>query len=279
MKISKNITKINILIISVSIVVLIFADFPSAKSENGNTIYVDSNGSADYKSIQEAIDAADEGDTIHVNSGTYFENIVINKTINLVGSGKDKTIIDGSGIGNVIRLAPSSNWVNITGFTIQNSGFGEYRAGIDVDSDYHIIYENIVRNCRYGIELEFWGHNCRVISNTIKENVYGILAYSIIPNNNTISRNNFVGNDVNAYDDSNSSWSYLINGNYWDDYTGEDKNGDGIGDTPYDIPGGSAQDEYPRIKPFQTPGFEVLIFIVAVALAFIILRKKRQIPN
>ena len=40
-------------------------------------------------------------------------------------------------------------------------------------------------------------------------------------------------------------------GNYWDDYTGSDENHDGIGDTPYNISGGSNQDLYPLMHHFE----------------------------
>ena len=38
--------------------------------------------------------------------------------------------------------------------------------------------------------------------------------------------------------------------NYWDDYTGSDSNNDGIGDTPYPVPGGTSQDNYPLMHPY-----------------------------
>ena len=44
--------------------------FPSVIAE-GNTIYVDNDGGADYTSIQDAVDAASDRDTIYVYSGTY----------------------------------------------------------------------------------------------------------------------------------------------------------------------------------------------------------------
>jgi len=49
--------------------------------------------------IQDLIDNASDGDTIYIPSGIYYENIIINKAINLIGEDKDTTIIDGGGIG------------------------------------------------------------------------------------------------------------------------------------------------------------------------------------
>ena len=67
---------------------------------------------------------------------------------------------------------------------------------------------------------------------------------------NTIYYNNFLNNTDNSYDGYINTW-YNINkslGNYWDDYTGNDSNGDGVGDTPYFIPGGNNEDKYPLME-------------------------------
>ncbi|UCG70293.1 MAG: hypothetical protein JSV09_04550 [Thermoplasmata archaeon] len=87
----------------------------------GTILYVNETGSdGAYFNIQWAIDDANDGDTIFVYSGTYHEQIVINKSINLIGEDRKNTIIDANGFLDVIKV--TSNWVNITGFTLRESG-------------------------------------------------------------------------------------------------------------------------------------------------------------
>ena len=71
-------------------------------------------------SIQGAINNASTGDTIVVKAGTYYEHVVVNNTVTLIGENKSTTIIDGNGTGIVI-LSNASN-VEIREFTIQNGG-------------------------------------------------------------------------------------------------------------------------------------------------------------
>ena len=49
----------------------------------------------DYSTIQLGINNANPGDTIFVRNGVYYENIIIEKKITLVGENKNNTIIDG----------------------------------------------------------------------------------------------------------------------------------------------------------------------------------------
>jgi nitrous oxidase accessory protein NosD len=104
-------------------------------------------------------------------------------------------------------------------------------------------------------------------------------------NNNTVYHNNFIDNALQAFDESDNTWDneILQQGNYWDDYIGLDANDDGIGDNPYNISGGSL-DRYPLIEIYtkkpetqkQTPGFEIMISIVAIALFLFYERKNRK---
>jgi parallel beta-helix repeat protein len=81
---------------------------------------VEAHGEADFDTIQEAIDHASVGDTIFVRRGTYYENVIVDRTVSLVGEDVSTTIIDGNGTGHVVNIV--TNYVNVTGFTVQNSG-------------------------------------------------------------------------------------------------------------------------------------------------------------
>jgi parallel beta-helix repeat protein len=70
-----------------------FEDYNS----NGNILYVGGEGPNNYTKIQDAINNAIDGDTVFVynDSSPYYESIIVDKAINLVGEDKDTTIIAG----------------------------------------------------------------------------------------------------------------------------------------------------------------------------------------
>ena len=138
----------------------------------GATLYVNTTGSGGaYTSIQDAINASSSNDTVYVYSGTYFENIVINKTINFTGQDISNTIIDGGNSGDVIYI--NADWVNVSGFTVKNSGY-----------QWSPIYDS-------GIKLENAG-NCSIINNNITDNKVGIRLSNF--NDSIISNNIFFSN-------------------------------------------------------------------------------------
>jgi len=70
-----------------------------------------------YDNIQDAIDdAGNPGDTIFVAAGTYSENLVIDKSLYLLGASSATTIIDGGYNGNTVNITSSD--VTLSGFTV-----------------------------------------------------------------------------------------------------------------------------------------------------------------
>lgn len=212
--------------------------------KNGNTLYVGGSGPNNYTKIQDAINDASDGDTVFVydDSSPYYESLVINKEINLIGENKSTTVIDGRDAGDVVYI--TVDWVNITGFTIlsdknfvtciivrgnqnnisKNTIEGKAGYGISVTGDYNCINKNCIRNNSIGIRCE--GSHTIVFNNNISINSYGIhilRGKGIMGGFNEIHHNNFIANKMHAI----FSWCCGIwivdilnvanwNTNYWD---------------------------------------------------------------
>ena len=103
-----------------------------------------------FDSIQDAINAATEEDRIIVYAGTYSENIVINKTsLDVFGEDRSLTTIDASDSGNAVTISNAS--VDLSGFTIQDSGTSADNAAVYVNADYCTIVDNIITSGKHGI--------------------------------------------------------------------------------------------------------------------------------
>ena len=77
----------------------------------------------DYLTIQEAINAANNGDSIFVRNGTYYENVIVNKSVSLVGENRETTIIDGRSAAGDIAIDVSAYNSAIRNFTIYINGW------------------------------------------------------------------------------------------------------------------------------------------------------------
>lgn len=121
----------------------------------------------DQPTIQQGADAADPGDTVLVRAGTYYEHVVIDKSLTLQGEGRDMTTIDGGGDGVVIHL--EADHVTIAGLTVingrrailvhgseavvitNNRFFQHYEAAVSlVDSNNVILDGNEIHDSQFG---------------------------------------------------------------------------------------------------------------------------------
>ncbi len=229
-----------------------------------------------FSSVLEAVSDPDthDGDTVFVRSGTYPENVIIQKSISLIGENKYTTILDGGGKNDVIVIINSS--VTVREFTIRNCGHEFHDAGIDIWSDNNQItdtiivdnspsgiklmqtahYNNISHNLigRIGSDANYYGifiddnaSNNMITENIITHNYYGVKAAPLSQGNN-IYYNDFIGNTFSAYDEGANLWSdgYGL-GNNWSDYDGVDNDHNGIGDMPYFIAPYGASDDFPSM--------------------------------
>ena len=122
------------------------------------TISVDDDGPADFSSIQAGIDTSDDGDTVIVEKGVYFENIHFKGKNIIVASTDPKdprvvtsTIIDGGQLGSVVTFAGMENaQCVLSGFTIRNgyqpSLVGRSGGGICGGSETDHTHATIVNN-------------------------------------------------------------------------------------------------------------------------------------
>jgi nitrous oxidase accessory protein len=171
----------------------------STSVSSGNILYVGGNGTGNYTRIQDAIDNASDGDTVFVfdDSSPYYENVVVNKSINLIGEEKNTTIIDGTTSGNGLDI--SADNVKIVGFTINNCSNG---AGICLYSNNCIITDNIISYNIAGILIGI-------------ETYYGVDSYEptviLSCGYNTITNNLIIGNEGLGIGLSNEN--NTVNGN------------------------------------------------------------------
>ena len=122
----------------------------------------------DYPTIQKAINAAKPGDTILVSPGIYYESIVIDKPISLIGESRENTFIMGSEVGKRgeggVIISISSVTVKVSGFRIGDPEVPHMFGIVLENSTKSVISNNIIFNNYY------WGIWLRSSNNSIIEN-------------------------------------------------------------------------------------------------------------
>jgi parallel beta-helix repeat protein len=208
------------------------------------------------------------------------DNIISNAIEGFFLVHSDNNIITGNTIFQVYGnpLTYSSN--NIISDNIIKNNI-RYGTGLWYSSNNNTIYENeIVNNTENGIVVYeslsntislnrirnnlmsgivlYYASSNTIYGNTIADNRDYGLKVLYTSTNNHVHHNGFIENAPrNSLDSFTNIWDdgYPSGGNYWSDFDeasegAYDNDGDGIVDSPYSIPGGSNQDNYPLMTPY-----------------------------
>lgn len=142
-------------------------DIATAHS-NGDTLYVGGSGPDNYTTIQAAVDVASDGDTIFVydDSSPYIGEVLIDKSIELVGEKRDTTVIEA--VDNVAVWIDAEN-VTMSGFTVsvEEQELYDFGCGVYVDT-----YSDNATIC-----------NTRFVNNYTYVGVYSLSHYNTLSGN------------------------------------------------------------------------------------------------
>jgi hypothetical protein len=156
------------------------------------TWHIKQDGTGDFTSIQEGIDASTDSDTVLVYPGTYYENIIYNSKNITVASLElttgnaayiDSTIIDGQRQDSCVRVMDQETDANIQGLTLTNGQGHQYQYSAGNRGGGVLVYDH----CTFNIT------NC-IIKKNYASSGGGIHLgyYSIINISGTSILNNYV---------------------------------------------------------------------------------------
>jgi Ca2+-binding RTX toxin-like protein len=143
----------------------------------------------EFPTIQAAINAARNGDTIQISAGVYRESLIINKSIYLVGAGRT-TVIQPGANNNGIQLGAGSSGTTISGVRVHDGRAGVLTTArlenITIENSF---FDNLER---YAVQISNGTKNAIVRGNTIRNVNVGVQVLSDaadITNNVVVSDN------------------------------------------------------------------------------------------
>ena len=145
-------------------------------SVDGDDLQGDGSIENPFESIQAAINFSENGDSVDVSEGTYFEFVNTRyRQIDIVGRGMGSSIIDGMNLGRPVLI---NNAVYFAGFTIQNANVvdpnDDRGGGMLISGDGGATIENCLFTDNYcaqnGDHLKFGTGAPNIIKNCIFQN-------------------------------------------------------------------------------------------------------------
>jgi hypothetical protein len=166
-------------------------------------------------SIQKCIDYCVAGDTIIVANGTYYESLVVNKYLSLIGSSMDSTIIDGTALDNTTVYFQSDGY--IVNFSVKGKGFGI----ANTVCIYTVLSDALIKLCRVSNSYTGIGlvESSSLVDKCIMNNVecgygtYSSSTYSPIISNSIIYINSPSGIGIEIGEGANTALNNIILGN------------------------------------------------------------------
>jgi len=144
--------------------------------------------------IQDSMDNAIAGDRICLKDGTHNENVYVDKRLSLLSENGSTNCIVNATNSNHPVFNVAANYVNISGFTVQNAT-GTTAAGIRLEEvSYCNISGNAAANNNYGIYLSNADNN--ITCNWVHGNTQRGFHLTGGSTGNNISHNNIVANGV-----------------------------------------------------------------------------------
>ncbi|MGZ4863395.1 MAG: right-handed parallel beta-helix repeat-containing protein [Halobacteriota archaeon] len=161
-------------LIKLLIISLVLAACISASINRVSAAELKVGGQGQYQTISAAVKAANAGDTILVSPGTYIENIIVNKPLNIVSTnGAQPTVVQASDSSKEVFLFGSSD-ISVQGFTVTGGNKG----------------------------VSFGSSNCILTNCIVNGNEFGV--YLASATSNSVSNNNLNGNGFGIYLDGSS---------------------------------------------------------------------------
>jgi hypothetical protein len=119
-------------------------------------------------SIQKCINYSVDGDTIIVANGVYYESLIVNKFLWLIGSSMDSTVVDGTNLANITVDFRYDGYIE--NFTIKGKGEGTIlTACILCNLTNAFISDCKIKNALTGVGLSF---SSSIVDRCIITNVY-----------------------------------------------------------------------------------------------------------